>query len=93
MKVKTNVGTINALIRITAGLTVLSWATARMIKQPQSESNLIIAMLGGMKVAEGIVRYCPVTALFEENGGKIQDMIKSNQSEQTQGQQDQLISV
>jgi hypothetical protein len=32
----------------------------------------MMAMLGGMKVAEGIVRFCPLTALFERG----QDMVR-----------------
>jgi hypothetical protein len=60
-----NIGILNALIRITIGLTVLSWSTAKMVKFPWRDSYLFIAICGAMKVAEGIVRFCPVTALFE----------------------------
>ncbi|EIJ79810.1 hypothetical protein PB1_05577 [Bacillus methanolicus PB1] len=65
MNVKTNIGIVNALIRITIGLTILSWSTAKLVKRPWRDSYLFIALLGAMKVAEGIVRFCPVTALFE----------------------------
>jgi hypothetical protein len=65
MHVKPNINIINSLIRITIGLTILSWSTAKLVKRPWRDSYLIMAMLGAMKVAEGIVRYCPVTALFE----------------------------
>ncbi|PLR99207.1 YgaP family membrane protein [Bacillus sp. T33-2] len=66
MKVKQNIGILNAFIRITIGLAVLSWTTARMAKKPRRGSYKIIALLGGMKVAEGILRYCPLTALYEK---------------------------
>ncbi|WP_075979867.1 YgaP family membrane protein [Bacillus massilinigeriensis] len=66
MKVKQNIGILNALIRITIGLTVLACCTAKMVKKPWKESYILLAMMGAMKVAEGIVRFCPVTALFEQ---------------------------
>lgn len=65
MKIIPNIGTINALIRIAAGFTLLSWATAKLVKRPWRESYLFIIMIAAMKIAEGIVRYCPITALFE----------------------------
>jgi hypothetical protein len=74
VKVKQNIGIVNALIRITCGFTFLSWATAKMVKRPWQDSYLFIAILSAMKIAEGIVRFCPVTALFEEG----QEMVESN---------------
>ncbi|SDN20258.1 DUF2892 domain-containing protein [Bacillus sp. OK048] len=65
MNVTKNIGILNALIRITIGLTILSWSTAKMVKFPWRDSYLFIAICGAMKVAEGIVRFCPATALFE----------------------------
>jgi hypothetical protein len=66
MKITPNIGILNALIRITVGLTILSWSTAKLVKRPWRDSYLLMAMLGAMKVAEGIVRYCPLTAFFEK---------------------------
>ncbi|MFC0523671.1 DUF2892 domain-containing protein [Pontibacillus salicampi] len=63
--VRPNIGIINAMIRITVGLTMLSYTTARLIRKPWRQNSLFMAMIGAMKVAEGIVRYCPVTALME----------------------------
>ncbi|MDP4162773.1 MAG: DUF2892 domain-containing protein [Bacillota bacterium] len=74
MKIKPNIGIINALIRITIGFTVISWSTAKLVKKPWRDSYLLMAMLGAMKIAEGIVRFCPVTALFERG----QDMMGGN---------------
>jgi nucleoside recognition membrane protein YjiH len=64
-KMKPNIGIVNAIIRMTFGFTILAWATAKMTKRPWRESYLWIAMLAAMKIAEGIVRFCPMTALFE----------------------------
>lgn len=67
MQIKPNIGILNALIRITFGLTILTCTTAKMIKKPWRESYYIVAFLGAMKVAEGIVRFCPITYLFQKN--------------------------
>ncbi|MCP3742514.1 YgaP family membrane protein [Rossellomorea sp. BNER] len=66
MKVTSNIGIINALVRITIGLTVLSWVTAKLVRKPWRDSYLLMAMVGAMKVGEGILKYCPITALFEK---------------------------
>jgi hypothetical protein len=67
LNITKNIGIVNALIRITMGLTILSWSTAKMVKHPWRDSYLFAAICGAMKVAEGIVRFCPVTALFERS--------------------------
>jgi hypothetical protein len=66
VKVKQNIGILNALIRLTCGFTILSWATAKMVKRPWDQSYLLMTFLAAMKIGEGIVRYCPVTALYQE---------------------------
>lgn len=75
MKMKPNIGIINALIRITIGFTILTWITAKLVKKPWRDSYLIMAMLGGMKIAEGIVRFCPITALFERGSDMVPDQM------------------
>lgn len=65
MNVKQNIGIVNALIRITIGLSVLAWSTAKHTKMPWRDSYILLGVLGAMKVAEGIVRFCPIVALFE----------------------------
>jgi hypothetical protein len=61
-----NIGIVNALVRITFGATILAWATAKMVKHPWRDSYIFIAMLAAMKMAEGVTRFCPLTALFEK---------------------------
>ncbi|WP_442597746.1 YgaP family membrane protein [Neobacillus sp. D3-1R] len=65
MNVKPNIGIINALIRITCGLTVLAWSTSKLVKHPWRDSYLFMALMGAMKVGEGILRYCPLTDVCE----------------------------
>lgn len=77
MKVHQNIGIINSLVRITLGLTVLAWSTSKMVKRPWRDSYKFTAMLGAMKVAEGIVRYCPLTAAYEKG----QDMMEQQHAE------------
>ncbi|MCM3654196.1 DUF2892 domain-containing protein [Metabacillus litoralis] len=63
--VRPNIGIVNALIRITCGLTILTWSTSKYCKKPWRDSYLILIILGAMKVGEGILRFCPITYLFE----------------------------
>lgn len=65
MKMQPNIGIGSALIRITFGFTLLSWSTARLAKKPRRQSYILMAMIGGMKVGEGILRYCPTKAMME----------------------------
>lgn len=58
---KPNIGIINAMIRITCGFTILAWVTARLVRRPKQNTLVIVAVMGAMKVAEGITRYCPLT--------------------------------
>lgn len=78
MKATPNIGIVNALIRITIGFTLLSWTTAKMVKRPWRDSYLFIAILAAMKIAEGVVRYCPLTALCKKLG----DMEETHRSTQ-----------
>ena len=75
MKNTSNINTINALIRITCGLTMLSYLTAKMVRRPWKQSYIFLAMLAAMKVAEGILRYCPLTELFNKSQHMYQDML------------------
>ncbi|WP_280770352.1 YgaP family membrane protein [Salipaludibacillus daqingensis] len=63
---KPNIGTLNALIRITAGFTLLGWGTAALVKHSRRNYPLFSVMMGALKVAEGITRFCPVVYLYEE---------------------------
>ncbi len=78
MNAKPNINIVNALIRITIGLTIVAWGTAKLVKRPWRESYLLAIMLGAMKVGEGIVRYCPVTDLYKKYS-----QTNSNQTGQT----------
>ena len=85
MNIKPNIGILNALIRITCGLSILAWSTAKMVKYPWRDSYLFMAFLGAMKVGEGIVRYCPVTAFFEK--GMLQGIANNEKSQAIQSEQ------
>lgn len=62
-----NIGTFDAIMRITGGLTALAWATARMARRPYRGMPFIAAMMGAMKVAEGVTRFCPMLKLLGTN--------------------------
>lgn len=78
LKVKQNIGIVDALLRITCGLTILAWSTSKMVKKPWRESYLILSVIGAMKVGEGIVRFCPIVALFEQMPVKSNEESKTN---------------
>lgn len=86
MNPKQNISLVNALIRITCGCAFLAWSTAKMAKKPYKQSYFLIALLAGMKIAEGIVRYCPLVALYgkkDEIMPKFQHNHEQNQSSHT----------
>ncbi len=61
-KVKTNVGIVDAFMRITLGFTLLSMG--------QKKDSGWLTVLGSLKVAEGITRFCPVLHLMGRNSIK-----------------------
>ncbi|WP_078577795.1 YgaP family membrane protein [Salipaludibacillus agaradhaerens] len=62
-----NIGTLNALIRITFGLTLVSWGAAALAKPTyrRQSSPLMSVIFGSMSVAEGITRFCPFVYMYE----------------------------
>lgn len=58
--IKKNVGTFDALMRITWGIVGVSWGISRMVHFPHKSSPVIVTMLSAMKVAEGVTRWCPM---------------------------------
>lgn len=82
---KKNVGTIDAIMRITIGLTGVAWGTARMVHNPDRGLPMLVTLASAMKVAEGVTRYCPMTAAFNtsskemmNNVNDMTDMAKDN---------------
>jgi hypothetical protein len=66
LKIKQNINIVNALIRITFGITIVAWSTVKLVKRPWRDSYLVLTMLGAMKIGEGILRFCPLTLLYEK---------------------------
>ncbi|SHF17492.1 Protein of unknown function [Seinonella peptonophila] len=62
---KKNVGRCDAMLRITLGLMGLAYCIARTNRRRRFPWTT--AFLSAMKVAEGIMRYCPMLALFGKN--------------------------
>ncbi|MFC7440746.1 YgaP family membrane protein [Laceyella putida] len=59
---KQNVGTVDALLRITCGLVGLAWCAAK----GRRNFPYMIAIMSAMKVAEGIIRYCPMLDMMNK---------------------------
>ncbi|KSU81218.1 MULTISPECIES: YgaP family membrane protein [Fictibacillus] len=70
---KQNIGILNAMIRIVCGLTMLAMLTAKYTRKPWKGSYVFMMTLAAMKVAEGILRYCPVTEMVKQ-GSELKDM-------------------
>lgn len=54
---------------------MLAWGTSKLVKRPYSNTLFFVVMMGAMKVAEGITRFCPLTYLFEE---RMEEMVNRN---------------
>ncbi|WP_018923593.1 YgaP family membrane protein [Salsuginibacillus kocurii] len=67
---KPNIGILNALCRFIIGYTLMAIATQCSIRRPFSYWAIVFAMLGGMKIGEGTLRFCPLTALFRNGKGR-----------------------
>ncbi|HET7521766.1 MAG TPA: DUF2892 domain-containing protein [Bacillales bacterium] len=65
---KPNISVLNAMMRITCGLTAVAWATSRLVRRPRRLGFLIVVMAGAMKVAEGFFRYCVLTGILKNSG-------------------------
>lgn len=61
-----NIGIVNALIRLTVGFTLLSWATSRLTRRPYRDSYLWLAFLAAMTIGEGITRFCPLVFAYDK---------------------------
>ncbi|ALC54917.1 TPA: DUF2892 domain-containing protein [Bacillus thuringiensis] len=62
---KQNIGTINALIRITLGLVLFGCSATKLVRKPWCTWSNIFLWIGAMKVAEGIVRFCPIVEAWK----------------------------
>lgn len=78
---QSNIGIVNALIRLTCGFTMLAWATAKMVKRPYNDTYCTIAMLAAMKIGEGITRFCPVTYLYKQYNEQQQNNLLNKESD------------
>jgi len=54
--VKRNVGDLDAYLRLTVGLTAFGYGIIR--------SSRLSVLFGSMKIAEGLIRWCPTSALL-----------------------------
>ncbi|RXT05164.1 DUF2892 domain-containing protein [Ammoniphilus sp. CFH 90114] len=64
---KKNVGTIDALLRISLGFFAFGWGISRMVRKPYSAMPFFITLMASQKIAEGITRFCPGLALLGLN--------------------------
>lgn len=63
-----NISTRNSLARLTMGLSMLAYGTAKLSRNPQCNKGRLLVALGAMKAAEGTVKYCPMKAMMQQSG-------------------------
>ena len=63
---KPNMGLIQAMIRIAAGVSMVGYATAALVTKPKQFTAHLALLAGAIKIAEGIVRYCPSMTLINQ---------------------------
>ncbi|QQK77319.1 DUF2892 domain-containing protein [Salicibibacter cibarius] len=68
---KTNVGTLDAIMRITCGLTGLVWGASKMSRHYDRTMPMLVSIYSAMKVAEGITRYCPILDMLNVNSERL----------------------
>ncbi|MBP3952575.1 YgaP family membrane protein [Bacillus suaedae] len=76
---KPNIGRIDSYCRITMGFTMLAWSTAKLSGKSDPAMPLLMAMCGGMKVAEGITRFCPLVYMAEHKVKNMVDDVNGNE--------------
>jgi hypothetical protein len=59
---KKNVGTVDAMIRLSLGFLAFGWGVSRMTRR--GGRGLLLTFLGAQKIAEGITRFCPLSAMM-----------------------------
>jgi hypothetical protein len=68
-----NVSRVDAMMRITLGLTGVAWGTSRMIRDPHNSMPVLVTLASAMKVAEGVTRFCPMLALFNTTSNRVKE--------------------
>lgn len=63
-----NISTRNALARLSLGLSMLAYGTAKLSRNPQCNKGRMMVALGAMKAAEGTVKFCPLKAMMQQQG-------------------------
>jgi hypothetical protein len=61
-KVQKNIGTLNAILRITIGLVGLAYCSSRSRRR----FPVILAFIFAMKIAEGMIHYCPMVNIWNK---------------------------
>jgi hypothetical protein len=63
-----NISTRNALARLSLGLSMLAYGTAKLSRNPHCNKGRLMVALGAMKAAEGTVKFCPLKAMMQQQG-------------------------
>lgn len=82
VKMKPNIGFLNAFIRLVLGFTMFSFAIARLSRRPSCTKNQLFAFFSAKTIAEGLMRYCPVTAWIKSSSTSTQEKAEGSDSDE-----------
>lgn len=75
-----NLSPRNAFARFMAGSAMLAYGAARIARDPESSGGRLLILLGSMKAAEGVTKFCPVKAMNSSitSSNMLQQMASQN---------------
>ena len=78
-----NISSRNAFARFMMGSAMLAFGAARLARESESSSGRLLVLLGSMKAAEGVTKFCPLKAMNSSlmSNNSLQQMAGGNTSQ------------
>ncbi|MFF3103320.1 YgaP family membrane protein [Viridibacillus arvi] len=68
-----NLSTKNAFMRLTCGITMTAFGIGRISRDSNCTGGRLMIIIGAMKTAEGILKYCPTKAMMNSTMKSVMD--------------------
>ncbi|ETT88824.1 YgaP-like transmembrane domain [Viridibacillus sp. FSL R5-0477] len=68
-----NLSTKNAFMRLTCGITMTAFGIGRISRDSNCTGGRLMIIIGAMKTAEGILKYCPTKAMMNSTMKSVVD--------------------
>jgi hypothetical protein len=72
INMKHNLSTPQAYIRICTGVTLVGFAISRISKKPSDMMGCMLLCMGGMSLADGILKWCPLKQLISNKRKEVE---------------------